>query len=154
MRLSRRDVLRNGLRVERRGIDVHSHARPCHVDHDQPNNQRQRRHYLEVDQREHAGFADRPDTGRAGDADNHRAEDDRCDDHPDELDERVAERLHRDARARPEMTDEDAHRGGDEHLAVERFVKASSGHSGPQKIPPSHGACSPTGGARTRSLFL
>ena len=40
-----------------------------------------------------------------------------------QLDEPVAERLHRDARLRPEMAEQHADRGRDQHLAVERLVE-------------------------------
>ena len=47
---------------------------------------------------------------------------------------RVAERLHRGARLRPQMSDEDAHRGGNEHLPVERLVEAQAGHVGTLQV--------------------
>jgi hypothetical protein len=52
------------------------------------------------------------------------AEDDRRDDHPDQLDEAVAERLHRRAGSGPDMSDEDAGHGRDQDLAVEGSKEA------------------------------
>ena len=52
---------------------------------------------LEVEQRQAAGLADLLHVLHAGDADHDGAEDDRRDDHLDQLDEAVAERLHRRA---------------------------------------------------------
>ena len=54
--------------------------------------------------------------------DDHRAEDDRRDHHPDQLDEAVAERLDLVGESRPKATDHDADHDGDQHLDVEHLV--------------------------------
>ena len=57
--------------------------------------ERERGHDLEVEQRLEADAADLLHVLHAGDAVHDRAEDDRRDEHLDQLDEGVAERLHR-----------------------------------------------------------
>ena len=121
LRSARRHVLRHRLRVERRGIDIHAATRPHHVDDNQADHQRERRHDLEVDQGEDAGLAHRPAARAARDADDDRAEDDRRDNHAHELDERVAERFHRDAGRWPQVPDENTEGRGDQYLTVERL---------------------------------
>ena len=81
--------------VERRGIDVHAGAGLHDVDDREADDQRDRADDLEIEQRIAAGLADLLHVLHAGDADDDRAEDDRRDDHLDQLDEAVAERLHR-----------------------------------------------------------
>ena len=82
------------LGVERAGIDVHAGAGLPQIDDDQPDDQGHRGHDLEVDQRLDADPADLLHVLHAGDAVDDGAEDDRRDQHLDQLDERIAERLH------------------------------------------------------------
>ena len=122
------DVLRDRAGIERGGIHVHPGAGPDHVDHQQPDHERQRRDHLEIHQRQPTGLADGfhvADTGHAGDD---GAEDDRRDHHPHELDEAIAERLHRRARLRIEVPQRDAGRRRDEHLSVQRSVEGLTIH--------------------------
>jgi hypothetical protein len=51
--------------------------------------------------------------------DHHRAEDDRRDDHLDQLDEAVAERLHRRAGLRIKRAQQHAQHNGDDDLEIE-----------------------------------
>jgi hypothetical protein len=67
----------------------------------------------------------------AGDADDDRAEDDRGDDHLDQLDEAIAQRLHRRAGLRVEMPQQHTDDDGRDHLGIERFVKRFGGHGEP-----------------------
>ena len=59
----------------------------------------------------------------AGNAGCHRQENHRRNDHAHELDERVAERLHRSADLRVEMAEQDTSRDGGEDLRIEMPVK-------------------------------
>src|SRR6185369_16930144 len=59
----------------------------------------------------------------AGDADHHGAEDDRRDHHLDQLDEGVAQRLHRLAGGRPEVAEHHTDHDGHDDLEVQRPVK-------------------------------
>jgi hypothetical protein len=74
------------------------------VDDDQADDQRDGADDLEVQDRQAAGLADLLHVFHAGDADDDGAEDDRRDDHLDQLDEAVAQRLHRRAGFGVEMT--------------------------------------------------
>ena len=118
------------LGVERRRVDVHAGARLHDVDDDQADDQRDRADDLEVEQRQAAGLADLLHVLHAGDADDDGAEDDRRDDHLDQLDEAVAERLHRLAGLRAEVAEQDADDDRDDDLEVERLVERLAG-SGP-----------------------
>ncbi len=59
----------------------------------------------------------------AGDAGDHGAEDDRADDHLDQLDEAVAERLHVDGERRVVVAEDHADDDGEDHLHIEHFVE-------------------------------
>ena len=72
--------------------------------------ERQHRGELEVDQRAKPDAADLLHRAHLRDADDDRAEDDRRDQHLDELDEPVAERLHRRRALRIEEAEDDADR--------------------------------------------
>ena len=115
-------VLRDRLGIEAGGIDVHPGAGLDDVHDHQTDDERERAHDLEVEQRVAAGLADRLHVLHAGDADDDRAEDDRRDDHLDELDEPVAEGLHRGAGLREEVPEQDADDDSDDHLEIERLV--------------------------------
>jgi hypothetical protein len=71
----------------------HADAGLQQVDGHQPDQQRERRHDLEVDDRAQAHAADVLEVPGAGDARDQRAEQQRRDDHPDHPDEDLAERL-------------------------------------------------------------
>ena len=105
------------------GIRVHAGAGLHDVDDDEPDDQRERAHHFEVQQRERARLADLLHVLHAGDAEHHRAEDDRRDQHLDQLDEAVAQRLHRLPGFGPEIPEQHAGHDGDEHLHVERCVE-------------------------------
>src|SRR4029453_8370699 len=59
----------------------------------------------------------------AGDADHDRAEDDRRNNHLDQLDEAVAQGFHRRACLGIEVSEQDTNYDGDDDLEIERFVK-------------------------------
>jgi hypothetical protein len=92
------------LAVEAGRIDVQPGARLEHVRDDQADEHRQRRHDLEVDDRLDADAADLLGIRQLGDADDDGDEDDRGDDHPHQLDEGLAERLHLHPSAAPRTT--------------------------------------------------
>ncbi|MNR18403.1 hypothetical protein D3C85_1351310 [compost metagenome] len=98
----------DGMAVEGRRIDVHARTRLHQVDPDQPDHQRQGGQYFEVQQRLEADPADAFEALHAGNATDHGAEDDRCNQHLDQLDKRVAQRLHFLAEAGVEMAEDDA----------------------------------------------
>ena len=123
LHLARLGIGRDRLGVEGRGIDVHAGARPHDVDDHEPDDQSDRADDLEVDEREPSGLADLLHVLHAGDADHHGAEDDRRDDHLDELDEAVAERLHRRPGLGEEVAEQNAEDDGDDHLEVEALVE-------------------------------
>ena len=81
-----------------------------------PRNERDGRRDLEVDDRFEADAPHRLEVAGAGDADDQRGEQQRRDDHLDHPQERVGERLHRDAKAGPEVADDDADDETDEDL--------------------------------------
>ncbi len=85
----------------------------------QPDDQRDRADDLEIQQRQPAGLADLLHVFHAGDADHHRAEDDRRDDHLDQLDEAIAERLHARAHRGVKVAQGDAGNHGTHHLKVQ-----------------------------------
>ena len=117
--------------IDRAHVDVHADAGLQDVDHDQADDQRQRGHDLEIDQRLQADAADLLHVLHAGDAVHHGAEDDRRDQHLDQLDEAVAERLHRHADVRIELPEQDADHDRGQHLhvemGVERFARRCRG---------------------------
>src|SRR5439155_8665496 len=116
------------LRVERGRVDVHAGTRLDEVDDDEPDDQRDGADDLEVQQREAAGLADLLHVLHTGDADDDGAEDDRRDDHLDQLDERVAERLHRLAGLRPEVAEDHADDDRGDDLEVQRLVDRLACH--------------------------
>ena len=98
------DVLRDRAGVERGAIDVETRSG---LEHDRdvvkPTNSARVDTTLEIDQRPAADAPDAPYIAHLGYAARHCAEDDRCDQHLDELYEDIAQRLERDAQtpARP-----------------------------------------------------
>ena len=85
----------------------------------EPHDQRDRADDLEIEEGEPAGLAHLLHVLHAGDADHHRAENDRGDHHFDELDKAIAERLHGFARAGQKVTEQDSDNDRGDHLHVE-----------------------------------
>ena len=108
-------------------------------------------HHLEVEQRLAADAADLLHVARAGDAEHHGAEDDRRDQHLDQRDEAVAERLQRNAGLGRHVADRAAGDDREQHPEVEMsgqafHARCRSGHMmdrfrhGPrdnERVPPS-----------------
>jgi hypothetical protein len=116
------------LGIERRRIDIHAGTRLPYVDDDQTNDQGDGADDLEIENRQSAGLSDLLHVLHAGDADDDGAEDDGRDDHLDQLDETVAERLHRRPGFRVEMAKQHADDDGDDDLEVKTLEYRSLGH--------------------------
>ena len=102
-------------RIELADIDVHAGAGLQDIDRQQPDNERHRGHHLEIDDRLDGDAADARHVGHVRDAGHHGAEDDRRDQHADELDESVAERAHADGGIGRRHAERDAGRHADKH---------------------------------------
>ena len=104
------------------------------VDGDQPDDQRERRHDLEVDDRPQPHAADDLDVSRSGDARDQRREDQRRDDHLDHPQEQLAEGPEIDRRRRVVLADDpagdDAECEADEDLLGKGDAAARRGFSG------------------------
>ena len=105
--------------VDMRGVDVHADARLHHVDHHEADDEGQRRDDLEVDQRAHTDAADLLHVTHLGDADHDGTEDDRREQHLDQLDEAVRQGLQRDGDVGQEIPDEPADDDCYEDLNIE-----------------------------------
>ena len=119
--LGRIDLDRLG--IDRSGVHVHADAGLKDIDHDQANDQRNRGEDLEIDERLQSDAADLLHILHAGDAMHDGAEDDRRDEHLDQLDKHVAQRLHGLAKVRVEMAQQDTEHDGGKHLHIEMRVK-------------------------------
>ena len=85
---------------------------------------------LEVDERLEADAPDLLQVAHLGDAGHDRGEDDRRDQHLDQLDEAVAQRLHRLAVRRVEVPEQRAEHHRDEDLEVETAGQRADAHGG------------------------
>ena len=104
-----------------REIDVHPAPGLPQIDGDKPDNQSDRRQHLEIDDRFESDAPDPRHIRHARDAVNHRAKDDWRDQHADQLDEGVSERLHAHAEAWIELAQKDPHN----HRERERTPRAA-----------------------------
>jgi hypothetical protein len=109
----------DGLAIERCRIDVHAGAGMQDVADDQADDQRQRRENDEIEHRLASDAADLFQVRHAGNAGGDGEEDDRRDDHLDEADEGIAERLQAGAEIRPEMADQHAGDDGTDDLEIQ-----------------------------------
>ena len=116
------DVGRHFGSIQGRDVDVHAGARLHHVDHDQANQQGDGGNDFEVQQRVAAGLADRLHALHASDAADHGTEDDRGDDHFDQLDKAVTQWLEGHAGLRVEVAEQDTDNDCDDHLEIQGFV--------------------------------
>nr|GEU28409.1 hypothetical protein [Tanacetum cinerariifolium] len=110
----------DGRRVDGAGVDMHARAGLDHVHDDQPEHQRDGRADLEVQHGLGADASRFLDAAHAGNAHHHRGKDDRRQQHLDELDEQVAERLELDADVGIKMAHQHACREADDDLDVQR----------------------------------
>ena len=118
--LGRGGVAFNGSGVKSRGVGVDTGTRFNNIDGNEPDDERQRRHHLKIEERLHADPPDFFEVVHARDAGDYGAEDDRRNDHLDELDEPVTKRFQAGAEIGPEMADRHAESDGHQHLDVER----------------------------------
>ena len=137
-----------GIRGDRvhvggRRIEADAAARLHHVDDHQADGERQHRGELEVDQRAEADPADLLHRAHLRDADDHRGEHDRRDQHLHQLDEAVAERLHRRGPRGVDEPEDDTDGNRRQHLHVQVRIEFSQGcdaqapfYDGPIQSPP------------------
>src|SRR5690606_11618822 len=109
--------------IKRGDVDVHAGARLNNVDHDQTDQQGDSRNDFEVQQRVAASLADRLHVLHTSDTADHSAEDDWGNDHFDQFDEPVAQRLEGLAGIRIEVTDQNADHDCYDHLEVQGFIQ-------------------------------
>jgi hypothetical protein len=102
---------------------VHPRPRFEQVDADQSDDQCNGGQHLEVKQRLETDAADAFEALHAGDAADHGAENDRRDEHLDQLDEGVTQGFHLFAQRRAEMPENDAQHNRGQHLNVQMLIK-------------------------------
>ncbi len=125
--------------VQVRGVDVHARAGLEDVDHHQPDHQGDGRQHLEIDQGLDADPAHLLEVAHLGHADHHGAEDDRRQQHLDQLDEAVGQGFQRLPDVREPQTHQGPDHDGDQHLDVdlgEQFLERRNGLS-PWKDSPA-----------------
>ncbi|MNV41598.1 hypothetical protein D3C71_1332390 [compost metagenome] len=105
------------LGVERLRVHIHAHTGFKPERERQAQHQRDGGDHLEVDQRLDAHAAHTLQVARARDAVNHHTKDDERDQHLDELDETIAQRLELHGRVGPEQPDGHASNQGQDHPA-------------------------------------
>nr|AZF98880.1 hypothetical protein [Mesorhizobium ciceri] len=91
--MSRGHIALNGFDIERGRIDVEAGARLNDIRDNQPDNECKRREGKEINHRLGGNSADLLQIAHAGNAGRNCQEDDRCDNHLDDFDEGIAERL-------------------------------------------------------------
>ena len=119
-------VIGHGFRIERGGIDVESAAWLHHVPNDQADQQRDGGNHFKIEQRFAAHAAHLLHVLHPGDAGDHGAEDHQRDDHGDQADECVAQRLHGDRFCRADIAQSDSDHDREQHLRREAFVDRPS----------------------------
>ena len=119
-------VVGHRLRVKRLGVDVESASWFHHVPDYETNRKSDRGYDFKVQQRFAAHAPDLLHVLHPGNAGNHGAKDHQSDDHGDEADERIAERLHGDRSGRAEIAQSNGDRDGEQHLSREALVDRPS----------------------------
>ena len=117
-------------------------ARLQHIGDDEAEDEREARHHLEIDQRLHGNATDFFHFRNMRNARHHRAEDDRCNHHADQLDEAVAERLDPviPGEIWKQPADECTKHDGDQDLDVQNPIPGSSPHGFIHQSPLPSGA--------------
>ncbi|MCY1237543.1 hypothetical protein D9M72_502450 [compost metagenome] len=118
------DKAGNGRRIQRARIHVHADAGLEHISQEDAQRQRDGGDDLEVHHRLDADAADLLQLAGAADAGHHHAEHDRADQHLDQLDKGVAERLELGGEFGKGKAECGADHQGDQHLAEQRAGKA------------------------------
>ena len=90
--------------------------------HNQPDDQCQRTHDFKIEQRLNTDAAYLVQLPHAGNASYHGAEDDRRNDHFNQLDKTVTERLHRNTGFRVEMAEQNADGDGGQNLEIQMLI--------------------------------
>ena len=109
--------------IECGDVDVHAIAWLHDVDDDQANQQGDGRNDLEIEQRVATGLANRFHVLHARDTADDGTEDDRGDDHFDQLDEPVTQRLNGHTELWVEVTERDTDDNCNNHLEIQGFVQ-------------------------------
>ncbi len=123
-------IISNGARVERGCVHVKAAAGVNHVADEESDDKRECGYDFEVEKSLAADAADLAQILHAGDSGDHGAEDHHRDDHGDQADEGIAQRLHRDAAHGPEVAEEHRQPNADCYLHPQRFVEAPSARDG------------------------
>jgi hypothetical protein len=118
---------RDGLGVEHRWIDVHSVAGANDKCERKPDDESNRGHRLEIDQRLYPDASDLLEVASPGNAMNDHAEDDRRDDHRDQLEKRVAENLKLDGKVRRQHPKHNPEHQRGQHLDEQGPIKRDTG---------------------------
>ena len=122
-------VRRHGRRVERFRIHIHAVAGAEQIGQRDAQRQRNRRHHLEVDDGLAAHAPDLLQLAGAADPHHHDGEDDRRDQHLDQLQKTITERLQLLRKFGRPDAQRDAHRQGNQNLPEQRARKALHGES-------------------------
>ena len=105
---------------------MHANARLADVHHKQTDDECNSGYHFKIKKRETARFAHLLHVFHAGDARHHRTENHGRDDHFDQTDKTVAERLHLGANVWEEEAEEHAENNRADHLKVENLVDRCS----------------------------
>ena len=125
-------VLRHRSGVQRRGVDVQSTARLDYIGDNKADDQGEGREEEEIGKGLARHPADLPEIPHPGDARGDRQKDHRSDDHLDQFDKGVTQRLQAFAEIRPEMTNGPARHDRQQHNEVQTAIEwtAHGGSSG------------------------
>jgi hypothetical protein len=102
-------------------VNVHPRAGLHHVDDNQADNQRKRTDHFKIEQRHRTGAADRFHAFHTGDTCHDRTEDNRGDNHFNQLNEGIAKRFHLRAQFRVEMAEQNTDSDGRQYLEIQTF---------------------------------
>ena len=119
--------VRDGAGIERRRIDIEAGARLEQIHHQQADQQRHARYDFEVQDRLDADAADLLHVGDTGDAHHHGQKNDRRDQHLNQADKAVAQRLERDASIGCVMADGAADDDRQQYPQVQALGRAAMG---------------------------
>jgi hypothetical protein len=111
-----RDVIIDRRRIDMTEINIHAHPGLQHVDHDKPDDERDRGQNLEISERFDGDATDSGHVRHARNSVHHRAKDNRRNHHANGFDESVSEALHLLAEIGREVAERDADHHGRNHL--------------------------------------
>ena len=111
------------LGVERRWVDVHAIARPDHEREHDPEDQRDSRHHLEIDERLDPDAPDLLEVARPCNSMNDNAEDNWRNDHRDQLEETVAQNFQLNGEAGRRHPEHYTQHESNQHLDEEGFIQ-------------------------------